>query len=435
MTVDEFKETSEDFPKSILDTDLKRICFDILSKSCLVTDQMPRILPPIISECLLKCQPNVTYFSSSASQSAISNLKISGDRHCFSSETVKEMLSFHVQILTLQNCFLPSNLSLRELSSIESENCKIDTLILEGVNIASDYINFMKIIGSLMQRITCLRYISVYPTDSFHQIDETFAKLARDYLSKNSKLSFLDIRGSDIDLMATSSRRNLPINFAGEMRRWARRLKGLGFETDVNIIRVLKILNRQCPLLKSVCIKYRQIQTVSEAFDNIKMILDTSDIFEHSCIEPLPKLKRLCLCGHYRVTDSILKYILPSLPVLKYLNITGCAVNFEQYWMYLPSSLEELVIDECDRSLFLKENRTNIRRLLQNCPNLIIFISKPYFEGEDFESLKGLALLNGAKSVLSQYYENLLELENDDLISFELRIKVLDYKVPCIKIF
>ena len=64
-----------------------------------------------------------------------------------------------------------------------------------------------------MERVTCLRFISIYSEDSVYQTDEIFAQLARDHLSKNRNLTFVDLKGSDIDLVATNSRRNLPINF------------------------------------------------------------------------------------------------------------------------------------------------------------------------------------------------------------------------------
>ena len=78
------------------------------------------------------------------------------------------------------------------------------------------------------------------------------------------------------------------------MRRWARRLKGLAFETDVSLNRVLRILNRQCPLLKSLCVSTRGNQTVSDVFDNLKSVLDSSNHFEHQAIEP-PQIEKALL--------------------------------------------------------------------------------------------------------------------------------------------
>lgn len=408
----------------IFGTVLKRKCSEIILKSGLRSDQVSRVIPRSVSESLL------------SNLLAQSNVMERGNLNVNSSGIIRELLSSHTQVLTLKGCSIPSkHLDTRELVCALSENSRLNTLIVDNLNISAKDAEFLKVFGTLMERVTCLRYGSVFSDLINHPKDELFAQLARDHLSKNRNLCFVDLRESDVDLIATNSKRNLPINFAGEMRRWARRLKGLAFETDVSLHRVLRILNRQCPLLKSICIK--TTRSVLDAFDNLREVLDSSaDRAEHQNIEQLPKLKILCLCGHFRVTDRVLQCILPSVPALSFLNISGCAVNFEQYCTYLPPTLEELVIDDCNRSQLLKEYRSLVRQLLQKCSNLTIFVSKPQFEDEEFESLKGLALLNGAKSILCQKFEYLPSVEDDDgLIAFELRVKELDHKVPCIKLF
>ena len=435
MSVDEFPQESLDSRVKIFDTNLKRQCLDLLMKSGLPKDHVPRVIPPRISECLLNCLPQEAS-SALLSQSGIPNLFLTKDNTPISCETIKELLHSHTQVLGLNSCTLPCHyLSAKELLCALTEQSRLNTLTLEKVIIAPGDKKIYKILGTLMERVTCLRYISVYPLESVHQIDEIFAQFARDHLSKNRNLAFVDLRGSDIDLVATNSKRNLPINFAGEMRRWARRLKGLAFETDVSLQRVLRIINRQCPLLKCICIKARDQQTVSDVFDNLRAVLNSSDHLEQQNIEPLPKLKRLCLCGNFRVTDKILCFILPSVPALSFLNISGCPVNFEQYWMHLPSTLEELIIDECSRTQILMEHRSFVCKLLQKCPNLTIYISKPCFEDEDYQSLKGLALLHGAKCILNQNFDNFIPAEDEELIAFELRVIELDHKVPCINVF
>ena len=431
MTIEEFPIKSTD----VSDTVLKKKCLDMILESGLPKDKVPRVIPPKISEFLLN---NLPKDDSSAllSQSRVPNLVLCKVEKEVQSEIIRDLLYSHTEVLTIRNCSIPSkNLTPKELLCALTENSKLNTMILDNVIIKTNDSKVLKAVGALMERITCLRYITIYSEDSVHQTDEIFAQLARDHLSKNRNLTFVDLKGSDIDLVATNSRRNLPINFAGEMRRWARRLKGLAFETDVSLNRVLRILNRQCPLLKYLCVSPRGNQTVSDIFDNLKSVLDSSNSFEQQAIEPLLKLKRLCLCGNYRITDNILQSVLKSLPNLIYLNISGCAVNFEQYYMHLPPSLEELIIDECDRHELLKDHRPKVLQILQKCPNLIIYVSRPQFEGEDYESLKGLALLNGAKAILWQNFDNLNEIEDDGLISFELRVKELDHKVPCIKLF
>lgn len=311
---------------------------------------------------------------------------------------------------------------------------KVETLLISEVDIPTKSEDFLASLGSALKTIKNLRFESVNSSDSVMHTDEIFIQLAHSHLSKNRELVNVDLRGSDIDLVADCSRRNLSINFGAELRRWARRLRGLAFETEINLCRVLRILNRQIPFLKSLCISPGRRQSVCEVFDNLKSISDSSHEFQNQTVEKLAKLHSLCLCRHFKVTDSILRIILPSLSALKYFNVAGCAVNFEQYWHHLPRTLEELIIDECDRSTLLKCNRSSIRQLLRNCPNLTIYVSPPTFQAEDLESLKGLALLNGASSILSDNFNN-FPLPEDGLITFELRVKELQKCATCIKLF
>lgn len=434
MTCEGISQEKINFPVNISDTDLKRRCLGILLESGIPKNQVSRAIPPSISSFLLKNLSQESAASYLLACSTIPNLKISGNEADLSSETARELLFSHVQVLTFENCNLPSNaISTRDLLSGQTESSKINSLILDNVLISTNDEKCLKALGYLMERVTNLRFGSVTSSDSIIQSDEIFIKLARDHLSKNRNLTQVDLRGSDIDIVASSSRRNLQINFAGEMRRWARRLRGLAFDTDMNVCRVLRILNRQCPLLKSICLRTRDEQKVSGVFDNLRTVLD---VFESQIqsVEPLLKLRNLCLCRNFRITDIVLRGILPSLPALKYLNVTGCAVNFEQYWFYLPSTLEELILDECNRTKLLKENPSTIRQLLKKCPNLVIYVAPSKFKGEDFESLRGLALLNGANSILSENFD-IFGPPDDGLISFELRVKELKYFSSCIKLF
>lgn len=368
----------------------------------------------------------------------ISTLTISERDRKIPSDALREILSSHVQKLSMLFCRIPSDhLDERDLLSLQAESARLDTLTIDQVIIKSGDDLVMKAFGSSLERIVNLRIGSLTSSDSIHQTDEIFARLARDHLSKNKILSQIDLRGSEIDLVASSSRRNLPINFGGELRRWARRLRAVAFESDVNVCKVLRILNRQCLLLRTICLSPQDYRALSESFDFTSSISSSQESSTQPPIEPLPKLKYLCLCGHFKVTDSILKNILKATAGLKYLNVSGCAVNFEQYWNHLPSTLEELIIDQCSRSQFLKENRFFIRKTFHKCHNLKIYVSMPRFEGEDLESLRGLALLNGADNVLSDkrsvnFHDSF---EDDNLIGFELKVKELAEKSSCINIF
>ena len=434
MTCEEISQEKIKFPAIISDTELKRRCLRILLQSGLPKNQATRVIPPSISYFLLQNLPEEQTASIVLSRSTVSNFKIGRNEVNFSSETLRELLASHIQDLTLENCSLPSNLlDSRDLLSVQTESSKIKSLIMNEVFISTNDEKFQKALGSLMERITNLRFGSVTSSDSVIQSDEIFNKLARDHLSKNRNLTNVDLRGSDIDIVAFSSRRNLQINFAAEMRRWARRLKGLAFETDMNACRALRILNRQCPLIKSICLRTRDQQTVTGMFDNLRTVIDVPETMSQS-VEPLLKLKSLCLCGNFKITDTILRSILPSLLALKYLNVADCAVNFEQYWFYLPPTLEELILDECSRSKLLKENPASIRQLLKKCPNLIIYVTPSKFKGEDLESLRGLALLNGANSILTENCD-IFGPPDDGLISFELRVKELNNFSSCIKLF
>ena len=436
MTCEQISQDKIKFPVNISDTDLKIRCLSILSESGISKNQVKRVIPPSISSFLLRNLHQDSAVAYLLSCSTISNLKISSKNVIkLSSEVLRELLAFHIQDLTLEDCNLPSNdISTRDLLSAQTESSRLNSLIMNNVFISTNDEKLIKALGSLMERVTNLRFGSVTSSDSIIQSDEIFIKLARDNLSKNRNLMQVDLRGSDIDVVSSSSRRNLQINFAGEMRRWARRLRGLGFETDMNACRVIRILNRQCPLIKSICLRTRDNQAVSGVFDNLRTVIDIPE-FQTQSVEPLLKLRNLCLCGNFRITDTILRGILPSLPSLKYLNVAGCAVNFEQYWFYLPSTLEELILDECSRSKLLKENPSTIRQLLKKCPHLIIYVTPSKFKGEDFESLRGLALLNGANSILFENNYDIFGPPDDGLIAFELRIKELNNVSYCIKLF
>jgi len=181
----------------------------------------------------------------------------------------------------------------------------------------------------------------------------------------------------------------------------------------------------------------RSHQDVSSFFDNLKFS-SSSNSEDHPAvlIEPLNKLERLCLCGNFRINDSHLNIILPSLPSLKYLNASGCPVNFESYWHLLPISLEELILDELDRERFLFEHKCSIQALLKKCPNLKIYISPSIHQGYDLESLRGLALLTGAHSCLHTQIGILNDFEiSSTLKAFELRVIELNSRTFCINLF
>jgi hypothetical protein len=434
MTCEKISQEIVNFPINISDTDLKVRCLNILLNSGIPKNQVSRVIPHSISRFLLKNLPQETDTASLLSCSTVPILNIGENEMKLSSEALRELLASHVKGLKLDKCSLPSNVfSTRDLLSALIETSKINTLIMNDVSISMNDGKILKALGSLMERVVNLRFGSVTSNDSIIQSDEIFIKFARDHLSKNRNLTHVDLRGSDIDVVASCSRRNLQINFAGEMRRWARRLRGLAFETDINACRVLRILNRQCLLIKSICLRTRDQQTVSGVFDNLRTVLDIPEP-QPQGIEPLLKLRELCLCGNFRITDIILHGILPSLPALKYLNVAGCAVNFEQYWFYLPASLEELILDECSRAKLLKDNPSAIKQLLKKCRNLIIYVAPSKLKGEDLESLRGLALLNGANSIFSGNYD-IFGPPDDGLIAFERRVKELNNFSSCINLF
>ena len=434
MTVDEILPLFVESSRKFFETDLQKQCVKTILASGLSKNQVTRVIPPSLSNFLLK-QLSETDAKILLPVLQISNLKISRTEKKFSSEILRELLGLHVQVLTIENCTIPSDLlETRDLSSLHLFSSKLKTLIINDIYISMHDEKFIKAFGTSMEQIVNFRFGAVSSCDSIHQSDEVFTRIARDHLSKNRFLAHVDLRGSDVDLMATSSRRNVRINFAAEMRRWARRLRSLAFDSDVNVCRILRIINRQCSLLKSLCLRTRAQRTVSDAFDNFKSILEATEL-KFQKVEPLPKLTRLCLNGHFRITDSILKFILPALISLQFLNISGCPVNFEHYWHYLPASLEELIVDECSRLEFIADHRSSIRQAFQKCTRLKIYIALPIFKGEDLESLKGLALLNGADSLLSDQFNSFAEQSNDDLIGFELRIKELKNCSNCIKLF
>ena len=410
----------------------------MLIKGNLPQDQLVRNIPPSISSFLIANLHDSTSILDSLN---VQTLTISTKEFQLTSEIVRSIISsHHIRVLILKFCSFPSNhLNERDLLSLQTESSNLHTLIIDEMTIkTSDHV-IMKTFGSSMERITNLRIGSLTSSDSVHQADEIFIQLARDHLSKNRNLCQVDLRGSGIDLVAASSRRNMPINFAGELRRWARRLKGLAFETDMNVCKVLRILARQCCLLKSICICPRDSRrNISESFDFLGSLSNSPESSSQITLEPLPKLRYLCLSRNFKIIDSSLKIILNSTSGLKILNVCGCAVNFGQYWQYLPSTMEELIVDECNRTQFLKENRANVRRLLQKCPNLCIYVSPPILQGEDLESLRGLALLNGANHLLSvDSNSDDFEAEDDDdgLIAFEFKVKELKESCNCIKLF
>lgn len=434
MTVDEILHIFVEFPPKFFETELRKQCVKTILASGLSKDQVTRVIPPSLSNFILK-QLSEADAKILLSSMQISNLKISETEKKFPCEILRELLRLHVQVLTIENCTIPSKLlGTHDLISLQSFSSKLKTLIMNDIYISMHDEKFIKVFGTSMEHIVNFRFGAVSSCDSIHQSDEIFTRLARDHLSKNRFLAHIDLRGSDVDLMATSSRRNILINFAAEMRRWARRLRSLAFDSDVNVCRIFRILNRQCSLLKSLCLRTRGQRTVSDAFDNLKSILETTDL-KFKKVEPLPKLTRLCLNGHFRVTDSILKFILPSLNSLQFLNISGCPVNFEHYWHYLPASLEELIVDKCSRLEFIAEHRSSLKQVFQKCKRLKIYVVMSIFKGEDLESLKGLALLNGADSLLSDQINSIAEQSDDGLIGFELRVKELKNCSNCIKLF
>lgn len=449
MTIDEEKK-SQIYPSlspkfSFYDTLLKHKCLRLVLENGLPKDDnFSRAIPPGLSNFLfgqLDFQDSLTLTDCSK----VSYLYISSDfpANRISSDAIRAALRSHVEILKLENCAFPSKyFDTRDILSLQAPTARLSTLDLSNITISSANQKFIAALGASMQRISNLHFGAVSANDSIMQTDELFIAFARENLSKNRNLFNVDLRGSDVDLVATSSRRNLPINFAAEMRRWARRLRSLAFETDVNVSRVLRILNRQCPMLKSLCLRTRSHQVISNFFDNLKVFSNGPtgmDQSSNNCVEPFKKLERLCLCANFRINDSFLASILPSLPGLKYLNVSGCPVNFESYWSLLPTGLEELVLDEfTSKNEFLITQRHFIKSLCIQCPNLKIYISSSIHHGNDLDSLKGLALLTGAHSCLhrsSGHEQNFPDFKDDRLNAFELRVLELNAQSHCIKLF
>ena len=143
------------------------------------------------------------------------------------------------------------------------------------------------------------------------------------------------------------------------------------------------------------------------------------------------------MSGHFKLFDHHLIPILAATPELKYLNISGCPVNFDRYWKHVPKSLEELVLDEfSNRRIFISHDRFLIKTLLLKCPNLKIYLNLPRFECEDEQGcLRGLALMNGAQVSLdsTQFEINLSDCD-DHLVAFERRVLESGRSACCMNI-
>lgn len=162
--------------------------------------------------------------------------------------------------------------------------------------------------------------------------DEEFVKLGRSVLAQNRQLTWLDLWGSEVDLMAPRSRRNVMIvNLASEMRRWSLKLKYLRFESEHPLTRIIRVLVRQCPLLEELRVK-----------------LCASPADEESVkVEDHASLKRLVLSNNGHLTVQALLDCLPALTSLEELYVDGCPfVCFAQYHSVLSASLKRLYTDE-----------------------------------------------------------------------------------------
>lgn len=175
---------------------------------------------------------------------------------------------------------------------------------------------------------TCSQFAINAPID-----DEEFVQMGRSMLAHNRQLTWLDLSGSGVDLMAPRSRRNvLLVNLAAEMRRWSRRLRFLRFESEHSLTRIIRVLVRQCPLLEELHVR-----------------LNTNQADDKSVkVEEHPRLKRLVLSNNQGLSMQVLLDCLPALISLEELYIDGCPfVCFSQYHSALPSSLKKLYTDEC----------------------------------------------------------------------------------------
>ena len=329
MTLDESPENQYNIFNLTFDTELKKKCLKSLLENGLYGQN--QIIPSSIAKFLiLKCDDED--FSFISQHFWIPKLSFSKDSPIIPVESRRFIISSHLKSLRLADCNLPcKSLDEFDLACAQFESCKIETLIVENVYLRTYNKGLMSNLGRIMERVVYLKFGLVQANDSVLQSDEIFMTFARDHLSKNKVLSWVDLRASNIDIMASTSRRNISINFAAEMRRWARRLKGLAFETDTSdIIRVLRIINRQCPLLKTACINIddsnSKSSSVAELFDNLRGCLDLNaynqGLSANGVLEPMYKLRKLCLSGHFKLFDHHLISILVATRELKYLNIS-----------------------------------------------------------------------------------------------------------------
>lgn len=441
MTFSESRPLFSDvFPSEYFDSFLKRSTLKSVLNNPESFGNTASRIPSILSSILLEKYPQLASRGIIVS-TRISLLTIEGDTRKYSVECLRELLESHVQKLTFQNCSLPSaQFCTRDSSVLDSPFAKLDTLILKNVSITLNS-EFLQSFSFILRSIKNFSFSQIKSSDSSLLSDEIFFKLAREYLSKNPFLRHVDLRNSGVDLMTPRSRRNVPINFPAEMRRWSRKIRSLAFESEVEICKIFRILHRQTPVLSSLCIKSNQ--PISECFDRKDKILahfigQKRDI-EIEKIEPLNKLKNLCFFGYYQVNNEILRTILRATTQLKYLNISGCSVSFEHYCNDLPQSLSHLIIDQCDRKILLEKYRFLVKQVLKRCSLLIIYISDPIFDGEDRDIHDGLVLMNGTISMMRECSDTSkisLDFKDDDgLKAFETRIISLNHKSCCMNIF
>ncbi len=168
--------------------------------------------------------------------------------------------------------------------------------------------------------------------------DELFVQLGKQILCRNVHLRALDLTGSGVDLMAPRTRRNSPFNLAAEMRRWSRPLKELSFVTEHPLCRVIRVLGRQCTVLRSLT-----VSSVSVTEESFKLFPAAAVA---AGVEPHLRLKHLCLRHNHTVSDQQLISCLKSLPNLEVLDVIDCPVNFHVFKEHLPVSLRLLRTDE-----------------------------------------------------------------------------------------
>jgi len=169
MTVDEPARRLVQFPTNIFDSKFKSKCLSLLLQTGLPKDDLPRVIPPCISNFLFGQLPAVDSLYL-LSNSQITRLYISDDNFSearLSSDVLRAVFESHVEELTLKRCNLPSKfLDTRDILSLQGPSVKLVTLNLSDVSISTKDLKFLKAFGTTMERISNLRFGSVISNDS-----------------------------------------------------------------------------------------------------------------------------------------------------------------------------------------------------------------------------------------------------------------------------